>query len=82
VKSENAALGFRVKSGWATVVLLASAVDLPRLRHNRVIDLSGPRFPKTPPRSLRGWRFVSRLIAATGAVALHFIAKNGNTCSN
>ncbi|PYJ46886.1 MAG: hypothetical protein DME50_09855 [Verrucomicrobia bacterium] len=47
MKSENAALGFRIKSGWATVVLLAGPVDSPRLRDNRVIELCDPRVPET-----------------------------------
>jgi hypothetical protein len=47
VKAETAALGFRVKSGWAAVVLLSEAVDSPRLCDNRVIDLSDRRFPET-----------------------------------
>ena len=44
---ENAALGFRVKSGWATVVLLSGTSDSPRLCDNRVINLSDLRFPET-----------------------------------
>ena len=47
VKSETAALGFRVKSGWAAVVLLDGTIASPRLRDNRVIDLADPRFPET-----------------------------------
>jgi hypothetical protein len=47
VKAEAAVLGFRVKSGWAAVVLLSDAIDSPRLCDNRVIDLSDPRFPET-----------------------------------
>jgi hypothetical protein len=47
VKAETAALGFRVKSGWATVVLLSGPIDSLRLCDNRVIDLSDPRFPET-----------------------------------
>jgi hypothetical protein len=47
VNAENAALGFRVKSGWATVVLLTGPVDSPALRDNRVIDLSDPQVPET-----------------------------------
>jgi hypothetical protein len=47
VKAETAALGFRVKSGWAAVVLLSAQVDSPKLCDNRVIDLSDPRFPET-----------------------------------
>jgi len=47
VKVETAALGFRVRSGWAAVVLLGGPVDSPVLRDNKVIDLSDPRFPET-----------------------------------
>jgi hypothetical protein len=47
VKAEAAALGFRVKSGWAAVVLLAGAVRSPVLRDSRATDLSDPRVPKT-----------------------------------
>ena len=47
VNAEIAALGFRVKSGWATVVLLTGPIGSPALRDNRVIDLSDPRFPET-----------------------------------
>ena len=47
VKGETAALGFRVKSGWAAVALLTGSIDSPRLRDNRMIDLSDPQFPET-----------------------------------
>jgi hypothetical protein len=47
VNAETAALGFRVKSGWAAVVLLSGPIDSPALRDNRVIDLSDPRVPET-----------------------------------
>lgn len=47
MKSENAALGFRVKSGWAAAVLLAGRIDSPQLRDNKLIDLSDPRLPET-----------------------------------
>ncbi|HEU5247097.1 MAG TPA: hypothetical protein VFU09_08415 [Candidatus Udaeobacter sp.] len=47
MKAEAAALGFRVKSGWAAVVLLSDAIDSPSLCDNRVIDLSDPQFPET-----------------------------------
>jgi hypothetical protein len=47
VNAEAAALGFRVKSGWAAVVLLTGPIDSPALRDNRVIDLSDPRVPET-----------------------------------
>jgi len=47
VKAETAALGFRVKSGWATAILLSGPIRSPRLCDNRVIDLSDARFPET-----------------------------------
>ncbi len=47
VNAETAALGFRVKSGWAAVVLVNGPIDSPALRDNRVIDLSDPQFPET-----------------------------------
>jgi hypothetical protein len=47
VKTETAALGFRVKSGWAAAVLLSGPVRSPRLCDNRAIDLSDARFPET-----------------------------------
>lgn len=47
VKAETAALGFRVKSGWAAAVLLKGPIDSPVLRDNRVIDLSDPQSPET-----------------------------------
>jgi hypothetical protein len=47
VTAQNAALGFRVKSGWAAVVLLAGTPDSPRLCDNRVISLCDPQFPET-----------------------------------
>lgn len=47
VKGETAALGFRVKSGWAAVVLVTGSIDSPRLRDNRAIDFSDPQLPET-----------------------------------
>jgi len=46
-KSESAALGFRVKSGWTAAILLAGPIRLPRLCDIRVIDLSDPKIPAT-----------------------------------
>jgi hypothetical protein len=47
VKPQTAALGFRVKSGWAAVVMLTGPIGSAALRDNRVIDLSDPRVPET-----------------------------------
>ena len=47
MKPQTATLGFRVKSGWAAVVLLTGAIDSPRPRDNRMVDLSDPKVPET-----------------------------------
>jgi hypothetical protein len=47
MKMRRAALGFRVKSGWATSVLLAGSVRSPELCSSRVIELSDPHDPAT-----------------------------------
>jgi hypothetical protein len=47
VKPQTVTLGFRVKSGWACVVLLTGPIGSPALRDNRMIDLSDPRVPET-----------------------------------
>lgn len=47
VKAETAALGFRVKSGWAAVVLLTGPTVSPKLCDSRAIDLCDPRFADT-----------------------------------
>ena len=41
----SCALGFRVKSGWAAVVLLAGPKNAPRVVGSRVVDLSDPGVP-------------------------------------
>ena len=46
-KTNQAALGLRVKSGWAAAILLAGPVRLPRLCDIRVIDLCDPKIPAT-----------------------------------
>ena len=43
----QAALGFRVKSGWAAAILLAGPVRLPRLCEIRLIDLCDPKIHAT-----------------------------------
>jgi hypothetical protein len=42
----TAALGFRVKSGWATAVLLAGPKTAPHVVDRRVADLSDPDVPE------------------------------------
>jgi hypothetical protein len=43
----NAALGFRVKSGWAAAVLLAGPVESPQLLDRRVVQLCDPTVPES-----------------------------------
>ncbi len=40
-----AAIGLRVKSGWASVVLLSGPVASPRVLDRRILDLSDPAIP-------------------------------------
>lgn len=47
MKPQTAALGFRVKSGWAAAILLTGSARSPRLCDVQRIDLSDPRFPET-----------------------------------
>ena len=44
---QPAALGFRVKSGWAAAVLLTGSARSPQFCDVRRIDLSDPRLPET-----------------------------------
>ena len=46
-KTQTAALGFRVKSGWAAVVLLATTARCPQLCDICRIELCDPRLPET-----------------------------------
>jgi hypothetical protein len=43
----EAALGFRVKSGWATALLLTGPVAAPQVAARGVVDLSDPALPET-----------------------------------
>jgi hypothetical protein len=45
--TQTAALGFRVKSGWAVVVLLTNRGDAPQLADLNRVELSDPRLPET-----------------------------------
>ncbi len=42
-----AAIGFRVKSGWAVAVLLGGPATAPAVLDRRVVELSDPRIPAT-----------------------------------
>ena len=45
MKSDSCTIGFRVKSGWAAVVLIAGSRKNPRLVDSRAIELSDPDVP-------------------------------------
>src|SRR5213595_801624 len=47
IKAQTAALGFRVKSGWAAVVLLARPAHSPQLSDVSRIELCDPRLRET-----------------------------------
>lgn len=46
-KTTEATIGFRVKSGWATAVLLVGPMQSPQALDRRVIDLSDPDVPES-----------------------------------
>ncbi len=46
-RTENCAIGFRVKSGWAAAVLVGGPVDAPRAIARAVVELSDAEFPET-----------------------------------
>jgi hypothetical protein len=48
-QSAQAALGFRVKSGWAAAVLLAGPVRSPQLLDRRRLELRDPDVPESTP---------------------------------
>src|SRR5437016_367071 len=41
-KSVEATIGFRVKSGWPTAVLLAGPIQSPQVLDSRIVELSDP----------------------------------------
>jgi hypothetical protein len=46
-KCAQAILGFRVKSGWATVVLLAGPLQSPQVLDERIVELCDPTVPES-----------------------------------
>ena len=46
-QERKAAVGFRVKSGWATAVLLAGPGQTPHVLDRRLVDLSDPAVPES-----------------------------------
>jgi len=82
MKPRAAALGFRVKSGWAAAVLLTGPARSPRLCDARRINLSDPRLPETrqPYHAAMGrletdTRKINRLVDVVRRTAEKSIAK-------
>jgi hypothetical protein len=46
-RETKATVGFRVKSGWATAVLLVGPVSSPQVLCRRIVELSDPAVPET-----------------------------------
>jgi hypothetical protein len=46
-EATDAAVGFRVKSGWATAVLLAGPAQTPQALDRRIVELSDPDVPES-----------------------------------
>ena len=46
-QSVQATIGFRVKSGWATAVLLARPIQSPQVFDRRILELSDPAIPES-----------------------------------
>jgi hypothetical protein len=77
-----AALGFRVKSGWAAAVLLTDSAHLPQLCDVQRIDLWDPRLPETrqPYHAAMGrletdTRKINRRVSVVRRIAEKSIAK-------
>jgi hypothetical protein len=47
MKLTHATVGFRVKSGWATAVLLVGPTQSPQALDRRIVDLSDPAIPES-----------------------------------
>jgi hypothetical protein len=70
MNSSRAAIGFTVKSGWASAVLLAGSAEGPRVADSRRMDLSDPAIPESRQPYHEGFatareagRDLSRLVA-------------------
>lgn len=83
MKTAPAALGFRVKSGWAIAVLLAGPRTAPRVVDRRIAELSDPAVPEARQpfhaglgvHEARGAKAVARLVRAVERFAHRSLAK-------
>ncbi|HEV8265027.1 MAG TPA: hypothetical protein VGQ06_08745 [Gemmatimonadales bacterium] len=83
MKAAPAALGFRVKSGWATAVLLAGPRRAPRVVDRRIAELSDPAVPEARQpfhaglgrHDARAAKSVARLVRAVERFAHRSVAK-------
>jgi hypothetical protein len=80
----SAALGFRVKSGWATAVLLVGPRTAPRVVLRRIVELADPAVPEARQpfhaalglsHEARGARAAARLVQAVERFAQHSLAQ-------
>ena len=77
----EAAVGFRVKSGWATAVLLLGPTRAPRVADRRVIALSDPAVPQSrqpyhavmAASAARGAKLETRLRRVVATVTQHSV---------
>ena len=62
----RAACGFRIKSGWATAVLLGGDAERPQLLDRRVVDLTDPDHPelRQPHHASMGRALVDEMVLA------------------
>jgi len=79
---KTASLGFRVKSGWATAVLLAGPADSPHVLDHGIVELGDPAVPasRQPYHGGRGQeerdaRKVARRVAAIRRYARSSVAR-------
>jgi hypothetical protein len=83
-----AGLGFRVKSGWATVVLLVGPRAAPRVALRRIVELADPAVPETRQpfhealgvHEARGAKATARLVRAVERFAARSLAKLLTEC--
>lgn len=82
-RSPRCALGFRIKSGWATTVLIAGPAVAPRVLDRRVTVLADPDDPETrqpyhaglDTHESRGAKAVKRLVKAVERYAHRSVAQ-------
>jgi len=88
VSRPAAALGFRVKSGWATAVLLVGPRTAPRVLDRRIVELADPEVPEARQpfhaalgvHEARGARAAARLVRSVERFAQRSLAQLWAEC--